>query len=404
MAESPIPSLLGDHQLTETFGAVSAIAPGFSRRPRKRRTGLVLTAVGVVVIGGVCGGIQLAANLGYDDALLAFDAAALDATSAQSSLASESTALNETMTAASAITAADSGTLMDAATKDALATAVGDADSAASEITELTDTQIPDSTAKPDWAWELFGATAQLNSDHQTANELVDEFESAGQDAGDSTDAVATAGTDALTAAAEAAAGFEAAHISARNLDILALRSAATRVTDSAATLDDTASNAYASLEAAAAQVLLSEKAELAEKTGPLNSARVEIEAFARDLAPGVLLDFDWSQLVNGYGYSDSMGGLATWWYGDPGYANLELSNSVAQYWPSDRSKSLVAHEVGHAISVKCQGMYDDSNQDTIEAWATAWAISKGFHSEANGTSAYGPPPQSLIDAAAKCR
>jgi hypothetical protein len=148
----------------------------------------------------------------------------------------------------------------------------------------------------------------------------------------------------------------------------------------------------------------VSEQAELAEKAGPLQTARLEIEAFARGLAPGVLLEFDWAPIVNGFGTDGGMGGYATWWYADPGYATIELSNSVAEQWPSYRSQSLVAHEVGHAISVKCEGAYDDSTQASIEAWATAWAISMGFTDDANGTWAYGPPAQPLIDAAAGCR
>ena len=128
------------------------------------------------------------------------------------------------------------------------------------------------------------------------------------------------------------------------------------------------------------------------------------MEAFARSLAPGVLLEFDWGPLVNGAGYNGSMGGYTTWWWDDPGRAVIQLSDSVAEQWPAERSRALVAHEVGHAISVKCEGMYDSSTQDSIEKWATAWAISMGFTDDANGVWAYGYPPQNYIDAAAGCR
>ncbi len=53
---------------------------------------------------------------------------------------------------------------------------------------------------------------------------------------------------------------------------------------------------------------------------------------------------------------------------------------------------------------MKCQSMYDSSTQDSIEKWATAWAISMGYTDDANGVWAYGYPPQNYIDAAAGCR
>ena len=117
-----------------------------------------------------------------------------------------------------------------------------------------------------------------------------------------------------------------------------------------------------------------------------------------------MLIEFDWSPVVNGAGYGGSMGGLTTWWWDEPDRALIELSDSVAAQWPAERSRALVAHEVGHAISVKCEGMYDASTQDSIEKWATAWAIGMGFSDDANGVSAYGYPPQSYIDAALACR
>lgn len=263
---------------------------------------------------------------------------------------------------------------------------------------------MPQSDEKPSWAWELFGETTQLNSDREAAGDLAADRDVASEAAVDAAGTISEAGLAAVASAADAATGFEAAHISARNLDIIALRTAAEKLQQSESTLDETTASSYTDLENAASQMLTSEQAEIAEKGGPLYNARLEIEAFARALAPGVLLDFDWSELVGGYGYADSMGGYATWWYGDPGYATIELSNSVAAYWPGARSEALVAHEVGHTMSIKCKGMYDDSTQENVEAWATAWAISMGYTDIANGTSAYGAPPQSLIDAAAGCR
>lgn len=400
---SPISPLEGSHRLEPSFGGTAVTAPPSDRTPRRMRTGLILTLLGIVVVGAVCAGVQWAANVGYDDALVAFEGAVEDAETGQAQLTDALTMLTQTTDAASTVRDADSGALMDASVKEEFTTAIEQAMDAEAEASALAEESLPESTDKPSWAWELFGATAQLNADRDDVDERLEEFDSAGEAITHTSDAVHETGAAALLSAAESAGTFEAAHISARNRDILSLRDAAAQLSG-AATLDAETAEAYVYLETSAAAMLASEQAELAEKQGPLYDARIQIEAFARDLAPDVLLDFDWSPLVNGYGEGDSMGGYATWWYGDPGYATIELSNSVAVHWPGDRSQALVAHEVGHAISVKCEGMYDDSDQATLEAWATAWAISMGFHDVANGTSAYGAPPQSMIDAAAGCR
>lgn len=394
----------GGHDLGTTFGA--PVGTTASRVPtrRRRRSGPIWTGVGILLVAGACTAVQVGANLGYDDALVTFEATIDDAEDSGLLLDDDLAALDSTLAVAAGIADADSGTLMDAATKEALAAAIADAQATVVDGGTVREQPLPSAEEKPAWAWELFSETTQLNSDRDAVDDLIADFDAAGETAGDAAGTLEDAGAAAIASAADAAVGFEAAHVSARNLDIIALRSAAEQVQQSGENLDETAAAAYAELEAAAAQMLVSEQAELAEKNGPLYGARLEIEAFARSLAPGVLLDFDWSELVNGYGYADSMGGYATWWYHDPGYATIELSNSVAAYWPSARSQALVAHEVGHTISVKCDGMYDDSTQENIEAWATAWAISMGFTDVANGTSAYGAPPQSLIDAAAGCR
>ena len=52
---------------------------------------------------------------------------------------------------------------------------------------------------------------------------------------------------------------------------------------------------------------------ELAEKAGPLLATRLEIEAYARSISGGVLLDFDWAPFVAGTGGDAGIGGTATW-------------------------------------------------------------------------------------------
>lgn len=393
----------GGHSFPTSFDSISTAAPPSLPKRRKQHRGLRLALGGAIVAGLVCGGIQLGANLGYDDALADFETAAQSAGDRQGVLDRELNELHEMTANGSKVTDAAGESLMDATLREDLANAIADAETVAADAAHLSEENVPAAGDKPAWAWELFGETTQLSSDRDDAEQLVEDLESASRDSSDAAAAVEGAGVSAVLNAAEASDAFEAAHVSARNLDIIALRDAAEHL-EPAEALDEVTASAYVSLETAAAQMLASEKAEIEEKAGPLRDARVEIEAFARSIAPGVLLDFDWSERVNGYGYGDSMGGYATWWYSDPGYATIELSNSVAANWPGDRSKALVAHEVGHTMSVKCQDMYDDSTRENIEAWATAWAISMGYHDDANGTWAYGAPPQSLIDTAAKCR
>lgn len=399
------PNPPGGHEFGASIGGdvVPRSTSPSPRRPRRKFARLVLIGAGVVVFGAAIAGVHWGANVAYDDALTAFDETVAAADAGQSRLDDAAASLAETTDTAATIADAESGTLMDAGAKDAFITAVDEALDTASEARALTDQTLPIAEEKPEWTWELFAEASRLSADRDTAAAQLERFESVSTDTISAAEAVDETGTAAVLSAADAASTFEAAHVSARNLDIIALRRAADGLRG-ATVLDAPTADAYADLESAAASMISSEQAEIAEKQGPLYDARIQIEAFARELAPDVLIDFDWSDYVGGYGDGDSMGGYATWWYGDPGYSTIELSNSVAALWPGERSRALVAHEVGHAISVKCEGMYDDTTQESIEAWATAWAISMGFTDEANGTSAYGAPPQSLIDAAAACR
>lgn len=380
-------------------------SPGEHPRHRRRvRRAPILALSGAVVLSGITGGAHLAANLVYDDELQRFQSAATVAQTAQQALLVEARALRSATGLAAELEAEDDAALLGQDRHDALASALSGGETLLTRNAALLDSAIPDAGAKPVWTWELFDHAATLSADRAVAEDLAVEFEQTAGDLGAATAGVSDAATAALASAAQAAAGFESQHVAARNLEIIALRDAAAALSASADGLDRGSISAYASLQAAADQVLASEQAELTEKAGPLREARLQVEAFARDLAPGVLLDFDWAVLVNGYGYGDSMGGYTTWWYGDPGYATIQLSDSIARQWPSDRSRAIVAHEVGHAISVRCRGRYDDSVQDDIEAWATAWALSRGFQDDANGTWAYGAPPPELVETAGGCR
>lgn len=389
----------GGHDLPPVFSG----APAPARVSRRRRRRIVWGVLGGLVLAGAAVGVHLAANLGYDDARVDFTDAATIVENRQDDLSEETEELQLVTDTAAGIAEADSGALMPAEARETLDAAIAAVEQTTADADAAATASVPAAGEKPFWTWELFGETARLGEDGEELEAQADDIGDERRTVSDASSAVEEAAVAAMQEAAGAASEFETAHVNARNPEILMLRATADSVATSATALDDAAVSLYGELEAAAAAVLETERAELAEKEGPLEGERVEIEAFARELAPGVLLDFDWSATVPGYD-GPSYGGWTTWWYGDPGYATIALSDYIAEEWPAAWTKALVAHEVGHAISVKCESMYDSSDQDTIEEWATAWAISMGYTDRANGTDVYGAPSQAMIDRAAQCR
>ncbi|MFK3678848.1 hypothetical protein ACI2IP_14035 [Microbacterium sp. NPDC090218] len=398
----PPQSPLGGHSLPPAFSSATASPTSPARRRNHRR--LILGLLGGAGLVAALAITQVTANLGYDSAASRYRDAAQAVTGTQARVGGEVTDLRSVTDAAELILSAENRTIsIDAELEAALTGSVAAAETAASDADVVVAAEVAAVGAKPAWFWELLGATTALEQHLTDADRLSEDLSTTTTDISSAEDGVTESGMAVLSAAGEAAAGFEAAHVSARNDAVVALRNAAADAL-AATTVDSSTATAYLALQDAATQVVVTEAEELAEKSGPLQNARLEIEAFARSLAPGVLMEFDWSPVVNGAGYNGSMGGYTTWWWDDPGRAIIELSNSVAEQWPAERSRALVAHEVGHAISVKCEGMYDSSTQDSIEKWATAWAISMGYTDDANGVWAYGYPPQNYIDAAAGCR
>jgi hypothetical protein len=146
--------------------------------------------------------------------------------------------------------------------------------------------------------WELFAASEGLDDRSGQLADLGTELRAESPALATAETEITDSGLTFVESAATAAASFESAHISARNDDVIALRTAATAASG-ASTLDDNVVTGFVALQDAAAQVVAGEKAELAEKAGPLRDVRLEIEAFARSLAPGVLLEFDWNPIVN---------------------------------------------------------------------------------------------------------
>ena len=306
---------------------------------------------------------------------------------------------------ADAVLAVQSVDLLTAAERTTLTAADARTVHAAKAAKDLIPSGTAATHAKPFWFWDADAAADHLRREAADARKDAAALTAAAKELQDATAAVQASGSAAVTAAADRAAGAEAANVPASNESVLALRSMVTQVKGLAAPLQERLATAFPALVLAVQKVQASHSSTLDAESGPLQDSRLQIEAFARSLAPGVLMDFEWADLVNGLGGPNNyLSGETAWWYDQGGHATIRLSNSIAEDWPGDSAHAIVAHEVGHAITVRCRTMYDTTNDQTAEAWATAWAISMGYTDAANGTSAYGPPPDSLITTAAGCR
>ncbi|WP_029149665.1 hypothetical protein [Microbacterium indicum] len=245
-------------------------------------------------------------------------------------------------------------------------------------------------------------ATATEDLDAQTAS-LTDALDGL-SDAVPPLDAAVAALVADLPAAADR---VERGSISSRAPTRIAMQDAAAGAAEAdAASL----AGAVAQYAAAAQDVVESQAAELAEKQrgDGLYEARLAVEEFVRGIVGATRVDFDWSPLVNGLGEGVSAGGYTTWWYDDGGYSTMELSDSVAAYWPDERFQGLVVHESGHAITSQCRSLLDDAFDGDVELMATAWAIGMGYTNPwGNGVDYYyggRAPDQDLVDATLSCR
>ncbi|UNK72175.1 hypothetical protein [Microbacterium sp. H1-D42] len=370
---------------------------------RRRRRGWIWATGAVVLAGLVCGGVQLWANLDYDDAEAAF---------LQSREAAEpaTLTLSETMDYAGGIT--DAAIAVDGVTSpellsDADRKALGEAAAGLAQERDdaaaigLTAPSTPN--AKPLPAWELFPAASDLREGTAALDDRTDAQESAARSLSGTTKDLTELGTGILRSANEAVPAIEAATVEARFAPVIALRKAADSVQQESR-FNEGASDMLLELDKAVIAVQASAKAERAAKAGPLFDARRKAETYARSLSGGVLLEFVWTESLLGQGAGDSAAGTATWDSEDGGTSHITLTNSVARYWPSDRMRSLVAHEVGHSISAKCYEKFDWERQPANEQWATAWAMSWGYSAYESGADEYGVPSKDMQAAAASCR
>lgn len=241
--------------------------------------------------------------------------------------------------------------------------------------------------------------------DTEQLRDLTAALRAAAREVGDDIDPVVAALDELVTVTQAAAPAVEAANFDAENAPHIAFRTA---VADLGSVPDDAVAEYLVSYLDAAHALEASHAEEIAEKAGPLLDRRLVVQTFARSLAGGVLLDFDWAVTVNGYGTGGSYGGTSYWSSSDGGYATITLSDSVATMWPAAGVQSLVAHEVGHAVLARtdCNTLFFDSDYAAggEEPWATAWAIGLGYTAEGNGESIYGRPADGLIQLTTQCR
>ena len=256
---------------------------------------------------------------------------------------------------------------------------------------------------RPFWTFDLDRETEGLDRDTARLEGAADAANDRAEDVRDATRQVMDDGTALVATVPATAASVDAATVSASNPDRIALRAAIAGVAAADPWSLDAATRIQAYV-AAAGIAQASHAAEDAERAGALYSQRVAAEAFARSIAGGVLIEFDWAPVVNGFGTGGSYGGWATWEHG-AGVATIDLSDSVAELWPSDGVKALIAHEVGHAMVAKCtESVPATASRELNEAWATAWAIGMGFTADGSGESIYGRPSDALIEQSKSCR
>lgn len=345
-----------------------------------RRPLVIVLAVGVVVIAlAIVGGILIAQAVDRADAVAEHEAAADAVREAQA-------ATDEAAAEADEVIALGGDPLLPAeplasvaAARETAGTATTDAATALGvDVDALGTEEVRDAAAD---LRDLADALARDEEDVDTA-------------------------LDALVAAvAEAAPTVEAGNIDANNAPRIAFRAA---TADLALATDTQVAEYLSAYFGAAADLAASRDAELAEKAGPLFDARLTVQAFAREFANGVLLEFDWRPTVNGYGLNGSYGGTSYWNTADGGQATITLSDSVALQWPGAGVQALVVHEVGHAVLSKaaCYPLFFDSEFADAgeEPWATAWAIGQGYTADGSGESIYGRPSDSLIALSLQCR
>jgi hypothetical protein len=385
---------------------VEVAASPDSPPPRRRRRWVLATSITLLVVLFVVAIVLVVvdANRTFDAAARGLRAANDRETSATGSLRERAEETSGSATSAEEIVTLAADDLVDVGARTAVSDAaaasvmvVGEADSLLASDAEP---QVP---PKAIWPWELQAAAERMRADAEALGERTSDAVALEESLADSDAALVGAARAMYASVAPAAAALESANVSAVALVVLDFRDAAEAAVGQDA-LGSGALTAFTTYAALATNLEQSAQSELDEKSGVLFATRLEIEEYARSIAGGVVLDFDWAPLVNGLGGAWGLSGTATWNTARGGFSTITLSDSIAETWPSADSRAIVTHEVGHSITSKCSLMFDSQNGPANEEWATAWAIGMGQTAEGNGVQAYGYPSQAMIDAAYRCR
>ncbi|MDQ2661125.1 MAG: hypothetical protein M3Y52_04555 [Actinomycetota bacterium] len=296
------------------------------------------------------------------------------------------------------------GPYADPATASALSEAVQALESSsAAAVAERVQVSVRDNHSV--WPPALREASVEVEALARDLDERSRGLEALAQHVRDALERTERAGDALVASVAASAPRLEEAHASARNADRLAFRDATAIMGRYVGAWDADTPVHLAAYVAAVERLIASDAAEEAEKAGDLFVQRQAVEDYARSIAGGVLLEFDWAPIVNGFGEGTSYGGTAT--ASDVGapHAMIALSDSIARDWPwSDIGRAVVVHEVGHAMTGKCAQIFTPTSGLEHEAWATAWAIGMGMEGNGNGESLYGRPPAELIERSLTCR
>ncbi len=394
---------LGPVSVWEPPAAVEQFPVPVAPRRRRRRWPAVLLVV-VLALGGAAGaGALVISQRDYTQAadhLNALVDEAQDSQTAQAAaVASGTTAAHE----ADALAALAGAGFTDAAAGTTLSADARALDAAVAVAG--TGLDVPAYAARHPQTWwppAIRSATTQLRDRADQLAAAVSQAQAATKAVTDATAKVASSRDALLASVAPVSAQVDAANDMATNDSRFAFR-------DAAAAVDPTSGDQVAALTTyvqAGQALVASQAAEEAELAGPLHARKVAVVEFARSIDGGVLLDFTWAPTLSidgqTWGRAGSLAGWTQFWFDRGGYATISLTDSVAAEWPT--SKSLVVHEVGHAIQTKCPDLADHSTRAAVEAWATAWAIGMGYTDPGNGTQAYGEPPASLVEVSKSCR
>lgn len=403
MAQSPV-----------SFQPGPPLPPAPAERRRQRPPTRVIVAMLIMSIAAVTLSVlaaldHLNAQVEYDTAVQARGSAALKLTAAHAELTEATETGSVALRAATDTIAVASDGFVGAAEKLALAEAGAALEAALLPAETHLDSPLDIRTLEdmPATLPRLREEIAQLRAEITSFEaDAEDQLEIAGEIA-DAEETTEDAGDALLLTAAPLADALGAKYYSATNSAYIDFTNARDRLDRAVGSWGPAVAGDIEDYIAAAGALAASHAAEEAQKAGPLYAKRAAIEAFARSIAGGVRLDFDWANVVNGHGDNDNRySGTATWNLDHGGYSTITLSNNIATYWNFDphTTHALVAHEVGHAITSKCYTLFAKSFGSDDEVWATAWAIGMGHDNDGSGSGIYGRPSNELIELSKACR